>query len=228
MDYKLIVADSSPSIQKAIRMAFTDSEFEIYPFEDGLEVVKSIIQINPDAVLMSLSLSHKDGYEVGFYMKSQEELKHAPLVLLKGAFEQLEKEKISSLNYDEIVQEPFDSERLVRIVRNLIEGRRNPKTLPEEPLMGEITAADSTLDHRQPDSQKRPLSQDVALSGEKPLSSLSPGLKAEVEEKVRDLVRGEILGIQRELEKRIKAQVLSELKELIRRELQKEETHNEQ
>lgn len=204
-------------------MAFPDSEFEIYPFEDGLEVVKSLSQINPDAILLSLSLPHKDGYEVGFYLKSQEELRQAPLILLKGAFEQLDKEKVSGLDYDEIMNVPFDSERLVRIVQNLIEGKRDPQTLPEEPLMDEIPATESAVSPKEEDLRIESFSQDEALSAEKSLSSLLPGWKAEVEEKVRDMVRGEILGVQRELEKRIKAHVIGELKGLIRKGLRKDE-----
>lgn len=223
MAYKLIVADRSPSVQKAIQMAFSDSEFEIYPFDDGLEVVESLSQINPDAVLLSLSLPHKDGYEVGFLMKSQEKFRHISLILLKGAFEPLNKEKIAGLDYDEIVQEPFDSERLVRMVRDLIEKKRNPQTLPEEPLLDEVPVTESSLNPEEEDSTIEALSQDVAISGKKSLSSHSPEWKAVVEENVKDLVREEILNVERELEKRIRAKVLAELKDLIKKEIKRDE-----
>lgn len=222
MSCKVVVADRSPSIQKAIQMAFPDSEFEIFPFKDGLEVMRALNQISPDAILLNLSLPRKDGYEVGFYLKSQEKLRQASLILLKGAFEQLDKEKVSELDYDEIVQEPFDSERLVRIVRNLIEKKRNPQTLPEEPLMDEIHEEESFHVPQEKDSQGE------ALFGEKSPPFLPPEWKAEVEERIRELVREEILDVQRELEKRIRAQVLSELKELIREELRKDKTHKDQ
>lgn len=140
--YKMIIADCSSSVQKAIELAFPGSEFEIYPFQDGLSVLESLSQINPDAILLSLSLPAKDGYEVGRYLRSQEQFKKTALLFLKGAFEPLDLEKIASLNSDGIVQKPFDSEKLALMVREIIDRKRDPLTFPEEPLFDEISPAD--------------------------------------------------------------------------------------
>lgn len=196
--YKLIVADNSPSVRKVVQMAFPEADFEVYPFEDGMGVMNSIHSINPDAVLLSFSLPGKDGYEVGSYLRSQEKFKQTALVLLKGAFEPLDKEKIAGLEHDGIVQEPFDSERLVRVVRELIEKKKKPKTLPEE--LDEVPLTESQAEKR----------------------SLYPEeWREEVEEKIRTAVRQEILGVQRELEKRVKAQVVAEIKSILQKEKEK-------
>lgn len=208
MAYKLIVADSSPSVQKAVQMAFPDSEFEIYLFDDGLELMNSVSSINPDAVLLSLSLPRKDGYEVGSFLRSQEELRKISLLLLKGAFEPLDKERLAGLEHDGIVQEPFDSERLVQVIRGIIERKTDPGTLPEEALLDEVPRAE-----KEPEREAIP--------------SLSPEWKTEFEERIRDMLRGEILDVQRELEKRIKVQVLAELKSFIPKESLKDEKKQE-
>jgi len=179
MVYKVIVADSSPSIQKAVKMAFSDSEFEIYPFDDGQEVMEHLNQINPDAVLLRLSILPKDGYKVGRYLKSQEQFKKTSLILLKGVFEPFDKEIVAELNYDEIVQVPFDSERLVRLVRDIIERKNDPQTLPEELELDDIS---------------------------------DPELQTELDARIKAFVRQEFLDVERELEKRIKAKLLSEIK----------------
>lgn len=199
MTYKLIVADSSPSVQKAVQMAFPDSEFEIHPFKDGLELIQSIDSLNPDAVILSLSLPGKDGYDVGLYLKSQEKFRQTCLILLKGAFETVDRERIAGLGYDEIIDKPFDSEELVSTVRSLVE-RKSPHTLPEAPPLEDLH------------------------DSEQAASSLSAESQALIEEKVRKMLREEILGVQRELEKRIKAQVLAELRDWMKREIFKDET----
>ena len=135
VSYKLVVAEWSPSVQKAIKMAFPESEFEIYPFRNGIEAEEDLLQINADAILLSLSLPNKDGYEIGRFIRKQERFNKTPLILLKGAFDDLDKEKIAGLDYDGIIQEPFDSEKLVRNVRDIIEGNKEPHSLPEEPVM---------------------------------------------------------------------------------------------
>lgn len=179
MTYKLIVADDSPSVQKAVKMAFSDSEIEIYPFNDGQEAIQNLSQINPDAVLLRLSLPPQDGYEVGRYLKSQEQFKKTPLVLLHGVFEPVDREKIVELDYDEIVKVPFASEKLAELVRDLIERKNDPQTLPEELKLDEISI---------------------------------PELQTELEAKVKALVKKETLDMERELEKRVKTQLLSEIK----------------
>ncbi len=179
MNYKILVADSSPSIQKIIRMSFPAEEFEIFFFNDGQEVQDSLKQINPDAILMNLSLPQKDGYDLGEHIKNQEELVQVPLILIKDAFEPLDKDRLESLEFDELVQKPFDSDALVQKVRSIIEKRKIPMTLPEEPVWDEEAATE---------------------------------MKVELDETIRELVKQEILSVERELEKRIKARILAELK----------------
>ena len=179
MKYKILVADSSPSIQKLVQMAFLDTEFEIFPFKDGQDVLDSLSEINPDAILLNLSLPQKDGYELGEHIKNQEAFNRVPLILIKEAFEPLDQERLEKFEYDQLVQKPFDSDALVQKVRTAIEERKIPMTLPEEPVWEEGSSVE---------------------------------MKVELDERARELVRKEILGVQRELEKRIKARVLAELK----------------
>lgn len=133
MPYKLLVAHHSPSVLKAILLAFPESEYEVYAFRNSIEVMQEINQIAPDAILLSLSLHQKNGFEIGRYLKSQEKFKQIPLILFYGAFEAVNKENIADFFYDEMVQEPFDSGKLVRTISELIEKRKGPQTLPEEP-----------------------------------------------------------------------------------------------
>lgn len=179
MNYKILVADDSPSVQKLIQMSFPDTEFEIFPFSDGQEVLDSLNQVNPDAILLNLSLPQKDGYELGKHIRNQGALSQVPLILIKEAFEPLDKERLDTFEYDQLIQKPFDSDALVHRVRILIEERKVPMTLPEEPVWDEDSAAEN---------------------------------KIALDETVRELVKHEILGMERELEKRIKARILAELK----------------
>jgi DNA-binding response OmpR family regulator len=179
MPYKLIVAHNSPSVHRAIRLAFPEQDFEIFYFKNGVEVMQELNQINPDAILLSLSLHEEDGYEIGRYLKTQDKFKQIPLLLFYGAFEFLSEERIAGLVYDELIQEPFDSEKLVRIVFDLIEKRRGPQTLPEEPSYDDVPF---------------------------PLSPI------EMDARVKDLVKREIVEVERELEKRIRVRILADLK----------------
>lgn len=198
MPYKVILADSSPSVQKLVQMAFTEPDFEVHTIEDGLHTIESLARINPDAVLLSLALPSRDGYEVGRYMRSREDLHKMGLILLKNAFEPLDEEKLRGIEYDEIVQKPFDSERLAQQVREIIDRKKSPHSFPEEALIEEMPAAGVL-----------PLFKEEEFVP--PPSSARPG--DEVEEKIRNMLRDETLSMERELEKRLKASLRAEFKE---------------
>jgi DNA-binding response OmpR family regulator len=198
MAYKLVVADSSPSVQKVVQMAFSAPDFEVFPFEDGLEVLGAISRIIPDAVLLCLSLPSKDGYEISRYLRSRDDLRKIALVLLKNAFEPLDQDKLPSLDYDEIVQKPFDSEDLVRLVKDAIDRKKGPHSFPEEAFLDENPAA-ATL----------PLFEEPSFH-----PSASPPLPdEEMDERIKKVMREEILSIERELEKRLRASLRAEMKD---------------
>jgi DNA-binding response OmpR family regulator len=198
MPYKIIVADGSPLVQKVIQMAFGQPDFEVHAFEDGLEALQAFAQINPDAVLLGLALARRDGYEVGRYLRSREDFKKTALVLLKNAFELLDEEKMKGLDCDEVVEKPFDSEKLALTVREMIDRKKGPHSYPEEAL----------LDESQP-STGRPLFDDVDFAP----PELPPPAGDDLEDRVRSVLREEILSVEREIEKRLKASLRAELLE---------------
>jgi DNA-binding response OmpR family regulator len=179
--YRIIVADPSPSVQKAAQLVFAEPEFRVYPFEDGASLLESAAGIEPDALLVSLSLPGRDGYEVGRALRSRRGLESVPLVGLKGTFEGLDTDRNVPPEYDEVVQKPFDSERLVAVVRDLISRKTGPSSLPEEPVW--------------PGGAAPPAPGDAPDAG------------------LKEWVRQELGGMEREIEKRVRARVAADLKE---------------
>lgn len=179
MSYRILVAHHSPSVLKAIRLAFPEPEYEVYPFKNGVEVMQEINQISPDAICLSLSIHQENGYEIGRHLKGQERFKQIPLILFYGAFETVPEENTAGFVYDALIQEPFDSGKLVRTTLEFIEKRKGPQTLPEEPDLDGVFA----------ETEQVPLDEDI-----------------------KEFVRKEIYGAERELEKRIRARILAEVK----------------
>jgi DNA-binding response OmpR family regulator len=207
MTCKVIVADPSPSVQKVVQMALTVPDFELHPFEDGVELLQSLGRINPDAVLVSLSLPGRDGYDVGRYMRGREDFRRTALLFLRNAFETLDLEKLRGIDYDEIVQKPFDSEKLAQTVREIVDRKKSPHSFPEESFLEDIPPTES-----------------ISLFEETefvpPPPAFPPGTD-DTEEKIRRLLQEEILSMERELEKRLKATLRSEVQLLLDQEMRK-------
>lgn len=188
MPYTIVVADPSPSVQKAVQLALPEPEFRVFVFEDGGALLESVTGVGPDALLVSLTLPGRDGYDVARTLRSRKELATVPLIGLRGGFECLDSDKTTPPDYDEVLPKPFDSERLATVVRELIARKTGPSSLPEEPVW--------------PGSASGPAS---GAAGDPAGSMSGPG--------VREIVREEIGGMEREIEKRVRARVLADLKE---------------
>jgi len=196
MAYKLIVAEASPSIQKAIQLAFAAADWDIVPFDNGLELTKMIFEVRPDGLLVSLSLPGLDGYSVGRFVRKQEEFRHAALVFMKGVFEVFDPQRAEGVSYDELVSKPFDSVKLAMRMKNLIDAKGEHSGFPESPIPTEGAG-------KQPSAT--------------PAASLFPpgppaAVPDDLEHRLQEWLRRELVGVEREVEKRVRLQISTELK----------------
>ena len=132
MPYKVIVADPSPSTQKAVQAAFLYPLFEIVPCDNGTDLMETVIRTRPDALLVNLFLPGGDGRSMAHQIRGREEFKNLPIVFLRGAFEAFDVDDEETAGRA-VVGKPFDSEKLAVDVRDMIDGAMTPPSLPEEP-----------------------------------------------------------------------------------------------
>lgn len=215
MAYDVIVADPSYAVQKAAQMVFQEPEFEVHAFEDGQEMLEALSDIRPAAVLLGVSLSGRDGYEVARSFRSRAEFKRVPLFFLRGTFEPFDMEKTSGIDIDGIIQKPFDSGKLAVKIKDLVEKKMSPATLPEEPFLAESGAAVFPEDPRGPESGRPDFG-----PGGWPAPAARPSAEPAAEAPGR-LSPHEIVDMEREIEKRVKARVLSEVKGWLDEEMEK-------
>ncbi len=195
MAYRIIVADPSPSVQKLAQLVFPEPEFRVFPIEDGPSLFEAVGGVRPDAVIVSLSLEAPGGEGIGRALRGRAGLENVPLVGLKGAFGSADAEGDEAPDFDEIVQKPFDSERLAASVRRLIARKTGPPTLPEDPLG--------------PDAGRTGTAPETGRRAEGGPPAEDPSL--------REWVHSEMVGMEREIEKRVRARVLAEVKEWLER-----------
>src|SRR5687767_8646071 len=127
----------------------------------GQEALDQILEFAPDIVLADVFMPSPDGYEVCRYVKTNEKLKHIPVMLLVGSFEPFDEAEARRVGADDILTKPFQSiRRLIDRVGSLVssppvEKERPTAELPkveepeeEEPVLMdthelEVTTADT-------------------------------------------------------------------------------------
>jgi len=108
---KLLLADDSATIQKVIDLTFADEGVRVVAVGNGQEAIDQIEEIAPDIVLADVFMPARNGYEVCEYVKTNEKLKHIPVMLLVGSFEPFDEAEARRVGADDILTKPFQSIR---------------------------------------------------------------------------------------------------------------------
>ncbi len=168
---KLLLADDSATIQKVIDLTFADEGVRVVAVGNGQEAIDQLLKEQPDIVLADVFMPARNGYEVCEYVKTNEKLKHIPVMLLVGSFEPFDEAEARRVGADDILTKPFQSiRRLIDRVGALVSSPPVEKESPtaelpkvpepeEEQFMDtyelEVTTADTLpleqalLDHEQ-------------------------------------------------------------------------------
>jgi CheY-like chemotaxis protein len=132
---KLLLADDSATIQKVIDLTFADEGVRVVIVNNGQEAIDQLLEVQPDIVLADVFMPARNGYEVCEYVKTNEKLKHIPVMLLVGSFEPFDEAEARRVGADDILTKPFQSiRRLIDRVGSLVSSPPAEKERPTAEL----------------------------------------------------------------------------------------------
>jgi CheY-like chemotaxis protein len=120
MAYKLLLADDSVTIQRVIELTFADEDIQVIAVGDGQQAIERIQAERPDIILADVGMPERDGFEVASFVKQTPELCHIPVVLLTGAFEPVDQERVRAVGCDGVLAKPFEPQLLIQRVKELL------------------------------------------------------------------------------------------------------------
>lgn len=122
MEYKILLADDSVTVQKIITLTFKDEHVDVETVNNGDEAINKLQYLRPSLVMADVSIPGRDGYQICEYVKNHPDLRHIPVVLLVPAYEPFDAEKARRMGADTHLTKPFQSiKALITTVKNLIE-----------------------------------------------------------------------------------------------------------
>jgi CheY-like chemotaxis protein len=120
MTQTLLLADDSHVIHGLIERGLAELKVELIASSNGDEAIEMARSLRPDIVLADIGLPGQNGYQLCRAIKESPELGHIPVVLLAGAFEPFDPEKVKASGADDIITKPFESATLVERVKVLL------------------------------------------------------------------------------------------------------------
>lgn len=123
----LLLADDSVTIQRVIELTFAHEDVRVVSVSDGRRALQWMEGDAPDVVLVDVAVPEVDGYAVAAHVKQSARLKDVPVLLLAGAFEPVDQERVRSIGCDGVLVKPFEPQQLVGRVKALFQQASMPR-----------------------------------------------------------------------------------------------------
>lgn len=136
MTKTILLADDSVTIQKVVELTFMDEDFRVSAVSNGAEAIARLSESKPDVVIADVHMPGAGGFEV--CRRSKELYPTVPVLLLVGTFEGFDADEAMRCGADGHLKKPFDSQELMRRVRELASAPS--RSVPVPPASAESVA----------------------------------------------------------------------------------------
>ncbi|MGU9958365.1 MAG: response regulator transcription factor [Arenicellales bacterium WSBS_2016_MAG_OTU3] len=127
MGKKILVAEDEPYITESLSFVLNHAGYQVLTESDGAEVVKKIRRLRPDVVILDLMLPNKNGFEILKQLKSDDELKQIPVMVLTAKGQHEDRTTTGQLGADAFITKPFSNREVLASVNQLANQTVNKK-----------------------------------------------------------------------------------------------------
>lgn len=113
---KILVVDDDLDILDAFQFLLEDAGYKVTTTEKG-EYAENLHDTNgglPDVIILDVLLSGKDGRLICQKLKSQEDTKHIPIIMMSA--HPNAKKSVSQVGADDFLAKPFDADELLALI----------------------------------------------------------------------------------------------------------------
>ena len=141
----LLLADENVTVQRVIALTFASEDIRVVTVSDGTQAVERMKTLHPDIVLAGTLLPRLSGYDLAKHMRGISGLKNVPVLLLTGAFETVDEEKLKASGANGIIEKPVEPNHVIARVRELLGLKPKPDASGRPAATEEGTADQHTL-----------------------------------------------------------------------------------
>ncbi|MGE0463528.1 MAG: PleD family two-component system response regulator [Vicinamibacterales bacterium] len=116
----LLLADDSVTIQRVVALTFADQPVRLVVAKDGQDAINRMASDRPDVVLADTNMPCVDGYEVARWMRQQPHLSAVPVLLLAGATDPVDEQRLYDSGANGVLEKPFEPTHVISRVKELL------------------------------------------------------------------------------------------------------------
>jgi CheY-like chemotaxis protein len=126
----LLLADDSQTIRRVVELTFAEGDVRVISVADGNQAVEAVERACPDIVVADIDMPGLNGYDVAAYIRHSGRHPHLPVILLAGAFDHIDHDRVRAVAADAVLTKPFEPALIVGRVHELLDGRREAIAAP--------------------------------------------------------------------------------------------------
>ena len=119
---KILVIEDELSLQKAMVDVLNITGYEALGASDGEEGLQMARLEKPDLILLDIILPKKNGFDVLAELKKDSRTKDIPVIVCTGFNDMNHVERLFNWGASDYIIKPFDNERVVQKVKNILDG----------------------------------------------------------------------------------------------------------
>ncbi len=118
--HTLLVADDSVTVQRVLALSFAGQPFDVIVAKDGQDAIDRMAHVRPDIVLADTNMPCVDGYGVAQWVRQQPHLAGVPVLLLAGAPDPVDEQRLQSSGAAGVLEKPFEPTHVIDRVKELL------------------------------------------------------------------------------------------------------------
>jgi CheY-like chemotaxis protein len=118
----VLVVDDSPSVRRVVGNMLKQNGWDVQLARDGVEALEMISRETPSAILLDIEMPRMDGYELMATVRSQEQYRTLPLVVLTSRAATKHQQRAMQLGASAYIVKPYQDEEMLNILKSLVYG----------------------------------------------------------------------------------------------------------
>ncbi|MGL5792985.1 MAG: response regulator, partial [Waterburya sp.] len=119
--WNIVCIDDSPTILKEMQRFLDQDKFRVTTIDDPVQAVSKIFQINPDLILLDITMPRINGYKLCGLLRSSGNCDETPIIMVTGNTGLIDKARAKLAGATDYLTKPFTQQGLRQIVEKYLQ-----------------------------------------------------------------------------------------------------------
>lgn len=114
--YKVACIDDSPTVLSEMKRFLGEEKFIVTTIEDPIQAASNIFRLNPDIILMDITMPKINGYRLCSLLRSSSAFDQTPIIMVSGNTGLIDKARAKISGATDYLTKPFDKLSLTNVI----------------------------------------------------------------------------------------------------------------